>query len=278
MRVGDLMKIPKIVGIVAVVGAIMLLGALISTMVIDLLQHGGAAQEAAQRAQCLNNLKQIGVAIALYAHPDVGGPSYGVFPPGTVANSNLPLDKRCGWASSIYLIKGEESSGFPTISSDLAWDDPAQPGAAGRDHEMFCAACPKPSAAKPVVPAAYVGIAGLGVDSPSLPTTHKRAGIFGDNRIVAPGDVTDGLAQTMMVVDSSAPAGPWYAGGRNTVRGLDPARQPYIGKNRQFGGSHVGVAMVLMADGSVRVVSDKVNPKVFEAMSTIAGGENISVP
>jgi hypothetical protein len=30
-----------------------------------------------------------------------------------------------------------------------------------------------------------------------------------------------------------------------------------------------------MADGSVRVLSESVDPKVFEAMSTIAGGENL---
>ena len=60
-----------------------------------------------------------------------------------------------------------------------------------------------------------------------------------------------------------------------TVRGLDPAKQPYIGPGRQFGGLHEGVAVVAMADGSVRFVAESIDPKVFEAISTIAGGEQV---
>jgi hypothetical protein len=33
-----------------------------------------------------------------------------------------------------------------------------------------------------------------------------------------------------------------------------------------------------MVDGLVKVVSESIDPKIFEAMSTIAGGEKISVP
>jgi prepilin-type processing-associated H-X9-DG protein len=124
-----------------------------------------------------------------------------------------------------------------------------------------------------------VAIAGLGVDAPGLPKEDKRAGIFGDDRTVALADVKDGLANTMMVAESSALSGPWFAGGRHTVRGLDPTRQPYIGFGRQFGGIHVAEgANVLMADGSVRFIKDSIDPKVFEAMSTMAGGEMVSAP
>jgi hypothetical protein len=57
------------------------------------------------------------------------------------------------------------------------------------------------------------------------------------------------------------------------VRGLNPARTPYVGPKRQFGGLHTGGAWVAMADGSLRKVSESVDPKVFEALSTMAGGE-----
>ena len=53
------------------------------------------------------------------------------------------------------------------------------------------------------------------------------------------------------------------------------AKKPYIGAGRQFGGLHDGVAIVAMADGSVRFVSESVDPKVFEALSTMAGGEQV---
>ena len=42
-----------------------------------------------------------------------------------------------------------------------------------------------------------------------------------------------------------------------------------------FGGYHHRGANVAMADGSVRWVRETVAPVVFEAMSTIAGGESV---
>ena len=80
---------------------------------------------------------------------------------------------------------------------------------------------------------------------------------------------------TMMVVETASVRGAWTAGGSATVRGLVPARQPYIGSGRQFGGNHPGGAMDLFADGYVRFLSDSTKPKVFEAMASIAGGERV---
>ena len=34
--------------------------------------------------------------------------------------------------------------------------------------------------------------------------------------------------------------------------------------------------MVAMADGSVRFINDRIDPKVFEAIATIAGGEPLA--
>ncbi len=267
------MKTLTIRGMMALVAALALLCAVISYQGRMIRMH----LEASRRAQCVYNLKAIAIAIAEYAEPPApGSRSYGVYPPGTVFSPTISPGKRCGWASLIYLLDHEGCSGCPVISGrGRSWDRRSDPGRAGH---MYCPSCPRPSAAKSLVPAAYIGIAGLGVDAPSLPTSDKRAGIFGDDRVVAPSDITDGFAQTMMVAESSASAGPWFAGGRNTVRGLDPRRQPYIGMGRQFGGMHGDWANVLMADGSIRRVKDTVDPKVFEAMSTIAGGEKVSVP
>ena len=125
----------------------------------------------------------------------------------------------------------------------------------------------------PIGPTHFVGIAGLGADSPMLPKGHVRAGIFGYDRATTFADITDGLSNTMMVVETSREIGPWTAGGRASIRGLDPSKPPYIGKRGQFGGNHRGGANVLMADGSVKFLSDTVNPHFFEAISTISGGE-----
>lgn len=260
-------------------GLAFLLG-LFALWVPGAMEHGRSSRRAAERAGCLRNLKQIAWSIGWYSQRSEGtkGEGTGPYPPGTIQDPTIPLERRCGWASLTYLINDEGCSGCPAVHPELAWDDPRQQPLTGRESEMYCPSCPKPSATRPLVPAAYIGIAGLGVDAPGLPTSDPRAGIFGDGRVVTPADVTDGLAGTMMVVESSEPAGPWFAGGRNTVRGLDPARKPYIGQGRQFGGNHAGGVQVLMADGAVRFVKDSAAPKIFEGLSTIAGGEKVSVP
>ena len=51
------------------------------------------------------------------------------------------------------------------------------------------------------------------------------------------------------------------------------ARKPYIGRGRQFGGMHGDGANVAMLDGSVRWLKSSIVPRVFEGISTIAGGE-----
>jgi prepilin-type processing-associated H-X9-DG protein len=78
-----------------------------------------------------------------------------------------------------------------------------------------------------------------------------------------------------MLAESGRVTGSWLQGGPATVRGLDPTIMPYIGPGRQFGGLHDGVAVIAMADGSVRVVSESIAPKTFDAFSTIAGGEEV---
>jgi hypothetical protein len=224
------------------------------------------AREAARRAQCVSNLKQIGYAILLYSD------KYGSYPTGTIANPDLPLERRLGWNYLIYRNWDGQSPLTPGELT-LAVDDPALlPIRSDPPGFHLCPTLQNKDSAN------YVGIAGLGLDSPSLPKNHPRAGFFGDDRVVSSADLIDGTANTMIVTESSSSAGPWFAGGRATVRGLDPAHQPYIGIGRQFGGIHARGANVLMADDSVRFIKDTVDPKVFEAMSTIAGGEKVSVP
>ena len=129
------------------------------------------------------------------------------------------------------------------------------------------------------MPTSYIGIAGLGNDAPFVPQGHPRAGVFGYERRTRLQDIKDGAACTMVVTESSQVQACWLAGGPATVRGLDTSDLPYIGPGRQFGGLHPrGGANITFADGSVRFVSDTIAPKVFEAISTIAGGEAVPPP
>jgi hypothetical protein len=147
--------------------------------------------------------------------------------------------------------------------------------------------CPSnPRWATPEEPALthYVGVAGLGRDAATLPVTDRRAGFFGYDRTIGPRDVKDGTSNTLMVIETSADNGPWAAGGRATVRGVDPDEAPFIGKGRPFGTIHytprfVGTPQApvngALADGSVRCLPESTSARTFEALATIAGGDQV---
>ncbi len=220
----------------------------------------------ARRFQCASNLRQLGIGISQYVNTN------DCYPPGTIPNPEIPLEVRLGWGMAIlpHLDLADELKHYgmtPEAAGRLAFDDPIL----AQIHPGFFR-CPE-SMDKD----GYLAIAGLGLDAPSLPTNHPRAGIFGDNRRVTPTDIKDGASQTMMLAESDTAIGPWFSGGRDTVRGLDPANQPYIGTKRQLGGLHQGGANVLMADGSMKFLSESTDPKILEALSTMAGGEKLPV-
>jgi prepilin-type processing-associated H-X9-DG protein len=124
----------------------------------------------------------------------------------------------------------------------------------------------------------YVGITGVGAAAAELPLSDPHAGFFGYDRQISLKDIKDGTATTIAVVEV-LDGGPWTAGGHSTVRGLVADGGPYLGKAGQFSSLHgsswsTGVN-VLFADASVRSIKATLSPEVFEAMATIAGGEQV---
>jgi hypothetical protein len=132
-------------------------------------------------------------------------------------------------------------------------------------------------------PSHYVGVAGVGLNAAGWGAGYPGNGVFGYDRRTRLEDITDGAGTTMLLIETNRDNGPWTAGGPPTVRGLDPAGGPYLGEGGQFGSGHRGgqgwsprppyVTHVLFADGSVRGLADGVRPEVFEALATVAGGE-----
>jgi hypothetical protein len=258
--------------------AIVAVVALATRMVADILE---AREEANRQMFCRSNLAHLAVYLHQYRE------SNGAFPPGTFANSGLMPERRLGWGADLapYICTVVD----PGIDRTKGWEVPpnrtltytvmAGVGISWKPQDSFnCVCCPAAPAvqraARPT-PLSYVGVAGLGADAPDLPAGHPRAGVFGYDRSTRLSDILDGSGQTMMLAEASTDLGAWTAGGPTSVRGVDPAFRPHLGKGRRFGGSHVGGAYVAMADGSVKFVRESVDPKVFEAMSTIAGGEPV---
>ena len=124
----------------------------------------------------------------------------------------------------------------------------------------------------------FVGMSGVedarNVVAAKLPRSDPRAGVFSYDTIATPAEITDGTSNTIMVLGGGELASPWIMGGGATVRG---AREPYFDKVTGFGSKGTSGVTVLMADGSVRVVSSNINPAVFRAICTIHGGEKIDL-
>jgi prepilin-type processing-associated H-X9-DG protein len=82
-------------------------------------------------------------------------------------------------------------------------------------------------------------------------------------------EISDGAAQTLLIGEVNSRFVPW----RHPVNWRDPAR----GINRApdgFGGpASSGGAQFLMADGSVRFVSQQTSEHVLRALSTPAAGD-----
>lgn len=225
-------------------------------------------------AECRHNLIQIVLALHNYSNLNDD-----LYPLTASCIEKLPRESRLSWLAEVDPYVAHSSTAvFRTVEP---WDSAYNRNLAlKRDAAVF--RCPfwgrRDARASQVVPFThYVGVTGVGKDAGALPRTDRRAGIFGFIENTKLADVKDGLSNTMCVIETESHNGPWTAGGLATARSLDPASRPYIGKGRQFGGIHPGGVMIAFADGSVRFVRVSVDPKIIEAIATIAGGEAVNI-
>jgi prepilin-type processing-associated H-X9-DG protein len=118
----------------------------------------------------------------------------------------------------------------------------------------------------------FVGMAGVGLDAASYPPDHPDAGIFNYYRRTPLARVTDKARTILMIQVPPGYHSPWIAGGGSTIRGVPETKsiQPFLSLNedRQRGTN------VLMADGSVRWISEKVSDDVFKAMCRVKGDKS----
>jgi hypothetical protein len=150
--------------------------------------------------------------------------------------------------------------GYSTVEIDfkLPWNHP-------RNQKYF--QCIVPHFTNSLLPTPQV------LDEQGFGLSHYAANIhvLGPNKPLCLADITDGTANTLLVGEVNANFKPWG----HPVNWRDPAK----GINRSpygFGGSpYTAGAYFSMADGSVRFVSERIDPQVLQALSTPAGGERI---
>lgn len=234
-----------------------------AVLVALLLPAVQQAREAARRTQSKNNLKQI--ALALHNYHD----TFNEFPAGTVAGPEKPED-RLSWYVAI-LPYVDQAALYNQMVPKGALADEENVAARRNELAIFLNPGMQPD---PMINGGrtdYAGVAGLGADGPTLKIGDKKAGAFGYNEARRIRDFTDGTSNTVMVGEVKVNRGAWIQGGAGTIRPL--VQQPYLNGPDGFGANSVGGCHFMLVDGSVRFVSEKIDAKVMEALTTIGGGE-----
>lgn len=189
--------------------------AIIAVMIALLLRAAQAAREASRRVTCLNNLKQLGLALHIYHE------SARAFPPGYCGSVGLDVgdaesaaaDDGPGWAwGGMILPFLEQHQLYNAINFSLTVTDPDN-GTAQRvrintylcpsDSTPFSVAVRDRANATTVgvvAPANYVGVYGTG-EIGGAP--GRGDGIFFRNSRVGVSEVADGTGQTLMVGERS---------------------------------------------------------------------------
>ena len=203
-----------------------------------------AAREAARRSQCVNNLKQIGLAMHNYVSVN------GKLPQAAITDANgKPL---LSWRVAILPFL-EQRTLYEKFKLDEPWDSPHNKALLEEMPSTY--ACP--SAPNPVKSVTNYRV------------WDGKGALFEKGRAVKFAEVKDGLSQTLMVVEAKE-AVPWTA---PEELPFDPERPtPFFGA----GSVHPGGMNALFGDGSVQFLRTSMTPEVLRGMITIAGGEIIA--
>jgi prepilin-type processing-associated H-X9-DG protein len=199
-----------------------------------------AAREAARRAQCVNNLKQIGLAMHNFAS------SEGHFPaPAITDPQGKPL---LSWRVAI-LPYIEQESLYRQFKLDEPWDSPNNLPLLSQMPSVYLCPTDGPNAD---FKTRYQGISGQGA-------------MFDPTKATTIGNITDGTSNTLLVAESAQPV-PW----------TKPEDIDLAGITTSLGSLHPGGMNVIFADGSVRFIKTSINPATLQALGTKAGGEVVS--
>ncbi len=279
--------------------------AIIAVLVGLLLPAVQKVREAAARAQCTNNLKQIGLAMHNYHGANER------FPPGftsrTLTLNGDGLGPGWGWAA--YLLPYlEQDNAFRLIDFNKDIADPSH--AAVRVLALKAFLCPSdspptptcsiptPSGAVNVAFANYVGMGGT-YEVTGFPDTGN--GSYYRNSRTRVADVTDGTSNTIFAIEREskrAPRTTWV--GALTLSTNPPVNPAYdvegpptlvltntglaadgrvpnnaLDHVEDASSKHTTGVNTLLGDGSVRMIRNTINTTVWQSLGTRAGGEVI---
>lgn len=207
-----------------------------------------AAREAARRSQCCNNLKQL--ALAMHNYHD----TYKCFPPAYIADENgTPMHS---WRV-LLLPFVEQNALYERYNFDEPWDSPANLVLAQTAIPVF--RCPSDGVSSGPE-TNYVMIVGPGtLYEGEEPTSIRK--------------IIDGTSNTIMIVEVTGTGINWLE-----PRDLDIQQMPLqinAPSGQGIQSFHPGGANVAFCDGSVRFLSESLNPQTLQNLTTIADGNAV---
>jgi type II secretory pathway pseudopilin PulG len=200
-----------------------------------------AAREAAHRAQCQNNLKQIALALLNFEA------AHGYFPPAISTDAQeKPMQS---WRVAILPYLDQQAL-YQQYDPTQPWDSPKNRALGNTPMSVF--RCPSDPGGTPTsTVTSYVRI--IGKDT-----------IGGKpNEQVRPGDITDGSSNTILVVEVTGLNINWEEPRDLTVDEF----MDIVAKSATQGqrSPHVGGFQAVMADGSVHFINNSIDPKTLRA-------------
>ncbi|HEV3023953.1 MAG TPA: DUF1559 domain-containing protein [Pirellulales bacterium] len=194
------------------------------------------------------------------------------FPAGAGGATLFAPEDRLSWIATLLPYYGH-LDWHGELSFGRPWNEALNARVTRRPLDLVVNPALGPGQTKAGFPVThYVGLAGLGADAGKLEAGDRRAGLFGYNRRTSREQIGDGASHTIAIMGVSGKLGAWAAGGEATVRPL--TTQPYVNGPDGFGSGQPNGMLVGMADGSVRFISNQIDPGVLERMATVNGGES----
>ncbi|MFN3191943.1 MAG: DUF1559 domain-containing protein [Aureliella sp.] len=213
------------------------------------------ARESARRVACVNNLKQIGLAVSNVES------SFRRLPAGAERKTAH------SWASRL-LPSLEQGNLYANIDFESAWNDPSNREASRQNLPVF--SCPTSWKEYPGL-TDYSGISGSWINA----SGGSRNGVFFPISKRYPrvrfGDITDGLSQTIAVAEGVAVAqdnGGFWASGLNCFSHDDGGVNNLQGGYKEIASLHPGGANAVLCDGSVHFLSASIASDVIGALCT----------
>jgi prepilin-type processing-associated H-X9-DG protein len=237
---------------VGIILAVCLAGALVcgGILVALLLPAVNAAREAARRAQCSNNLKQI--ALALHNYHD----TYKTLPPAYIPDKDgKPMHS---WRVLILPFM-EQQALYQQYRFNEPWDSPNNRMVA--DTAVRCFQCPSSPGPNPTE-THYMAVTGQGT-------------VFEDAKACGFSQITDGTSNTIMVVEVHGTGVSWAQPVDLDASKLPPQAIVAQGGPNVIGSCHPGGANAALCDGSVRYLSQAIAPATLQALITRSGGERV---